>query len=207
MRKPVTLLLAAGFLAAGCQAPQESRTWETVRRVRVDDPNVENRSEAYAQKLHRILHREGVPHKVVTYEFRFKTQLRPMTTATRTAVIYRDDATPRNPWWLMDDSMHKPLWVPNTEPRRQVSFYLRRPANVVELRDYSGESRGKAVAEFEPGRREPTRRLAHRRDEAEPVASYERPAAGWTRPIAAVLRTVHKGLMTVPRFLGFRRDD
>jgi hypothetical protein len=131
----------------GCQVFRRSDTWAKVTEVRVDTRSSHDPSSAYADELHRTLASERVEHKIVTYQYRYTTRLREEAVATRTAVIYRDQNTPGYPWWLMDDRTGKPVWLPNGDVQKQVQFYLRDRAEVVELREFAsdGSTSGKAT--------------------------------------------------------------
>jgi hypothetical protein len=144
------LLLIPSLLVVtlcGCQVFRRSETWAKVTDVRVDTRGSHDPSSAYADELHRTLANDRVEHKVVTYQYRYTTRLREEAVATRTAVIYKDQNTPGYPWWLMDDRTGKPVWLPNGDVQKQVQFYLRGRAEVVELREFAtdGSTGGKAM--------------------------------------------------------------
>lgn len=148
MQKPLALSIAVCLGFTGCQVFERSEAWEQAVRTRPAetwrDPDP---SRAYAAKLHRVLADRGIEHKVVTYQFRYTTRLREEAVGTRTAVIYRDTRPSKFPWWLKDDRRHLPFWLPNGSLDRQVSFYIRRPAEIIEEKSYpAGGSSGKAVA-------------------------------------------------------------
>lgn len=151
MSKFLTLSLSCVILA-GCSVVRKSPTWSRV----VNTPRVaadsENRSSAYAGGLHAELHQLRVPHKVVTYDYPFRSKYDGQGTAQRTSVIYRDDASPKYPWWIMDERLKRPVWLPSETVQKQVSFFLRRPATIVTLRDYT-ESGEKVVAPVERPRK------------------------------------------------------
>lgn len=147
MQKPLVLSLAVCLGLAGCQIFEKSETWETVMRVRPGDTIHEpDDSAAYAEKLHRVLLEQGVEHIVVTYQFHYYTNHYEEAVTTRTAVIYRDDVNPHYPWWLKDDRIATPFWLPNGDLNHQVSFYALRPAEVIEKQVYPAHGRsGKSV--------------------------------------------------------------
>src|SRR6187455_1897076 len=107
MQKTNLLSLAACLTLAGCSQP--SSPWNTVRSVRVDTRDSDDPSAAYAEHLSGVLKSANVEHKVVTYEYRYRTVLREEAIGTRTAVLYRDDRNPNNPWWLTDERLYKPV--------------------------------------------------------------------------------------------------
>jgi hypothetical protein len=148
MTKSFTIIVSCIFVA-GCAAGRKSVVWQQV----IDSPRVSsgkgNASEAYSSALHSTLQKARVPHKVVTYNYPFRSKFDGAGTAQRTSVIYRDASSPEYPWWLMDERLTRPVWLPSESVQRQVSFFLRRPAKVVTLREYSVDS-GKSVAPVEP---------------------------------------------------------
>jgi len=173
MQKISFLPLAVCLGLTGCSQPNSP--WSTVRAVRVDTRDSGDPSAAYAEHLSGVLKTAHVQHKIVTYEYRYHTAFREEAIGTRTAVIYRDDKNPNNPWWLMDDQLFNPVWLPGEDENRQVSFYLHRPATVVSTKtidDSDGkrtiaapdefESRGTMVARLQPvGKTERSFRWPH----------------------------------------------
>jgi hypothetical protein len=139
MQKPLSISIAVCLALTGCTAFKKSQTWEKVTETRGErtaanaDP-----SQAYAEKLHTVLKKSKVEHKLVTYQYHYTTRLREEAVGTRTAVLYKDETNPKNPWWLMDERLGKPVWLPNDEVDKQVAFYLRRKADVVEQKAFSG---------------------------------------------------------------------
>lgn len=137
MFKPLILALTACLGLAGCEAFTTSKTWSTVIKVRPDGAgNGSDASTAYAAKLHRVLKGDSVEHKVVTYQYHYTTCLREEAVGTHTAVIYRDNTSQANPWWLMEDRLQKPVWLPGEDLQRQVAFYLHHKADVVEQKSF-----------------------------------------------------------------------
>ena len=139
MQKSLCLSLAVCLALTGCQVFQKSQTWEKVSQVRPDPaPDNGDPSAAYAEKLHRVLSASHIDHKIITYQYRYTTRLREEAVGTRTAVVYKDNSDPHNPWWLMDDRLGKPVWLPNDQINRQVGFYLHHDADVVEQKEFRG---------------------------------------------------------------------
>jgi hypothetical protein len=159
MQKPLALSIAVCLGLTGCHVFQGSDTWQKAMRVRpgetTRDPDPSN---AYAAKLHTAFAADGIEHKVVVYQYRYTTRLREEAVGTRTAVIYRDNSTGGHPWWLKDDRLHKPVWLPNGELDRQVSFYIRRKAEVIETKNYPAQTSSKTAVAF--ARPKPTLRFA-----------------------------------------------
>lgn len=137
MQKPLALSIALCLGLTSCQVFEKSEVWETVVRVHpgdsVRDPDP---SASYAAKLHRALLEQGVEHFVVTYQYHYFTHNRDEALDTRTAVVYRDNVDSRYPWWLKDDRTNTPVWLPNGDLASQISFYIRRPAEVIEKKEY-----------------------------------------------------------------------
>ncbi len=170
MQKPLALTIAVCLGFAGCQVFEKSETWDQAMKVRpgetTRDPDPSN---AYASKLHAAFAERGVEHKVVVYQYRYTTRLREEAVGTRTAVIYRDDSNPRYPWWLKDDRSMRPVWLPNGELDKQISFYIRRKAEVIEQKPYPAQSgSGKTSIAF--ARPAPVLRIAAQPQPAAPVA-------------------------------------
>ena len=157
MSKFLTLSLSCVILV-GCSVVRKSPTWSRVVNTPRVSADSENRSSAFAGELHAELHQMLVPHKVVTYDYPFRSKYDGEGTAQRTSVIYRDDASPKYPWWIMDERLKRPVWLPSETVQKQVSFFLRRPATIVTLRDYT-ESGEKMVAPVEPARKSAVTRI------------------------------------------------
>ena len=147
MQKPLAFTLAVCLGLTGCQIFEKSETWETVMRVRPGDTIHEpDDSAAYAEKLHRVLLEQGVEHIIVIYQFHYYTSHYEEALCTRTAVVYRDDVNPHYPWWLKDDRISTPFWLPNGDLNHQLSFYCQRPAEVIEQHAYpAGGKSGKST--------------------------------------------------------------
>ena len=144
MRPSRFFLLSACLFAAGCGGLRRSPAWETVISSRIDTRDEADPSAAYAERLSSRLKQAGVEHKLVTYEFRYRTRLREEAVDTRTAILYRDDNHSRDPWWLADDrSAYNPVWLPREDINYQLAFYLHRPATVISVHHVPGSSDGK----------------------------------------------------------------
>jgi len=139
MNKPCSLALAMCLTLTACNGSKQKSTWQKVRETKPDkvaataDP-----SAAYTKKLNKVLNEHKVEHKVVTYQYRYKTRLREDAVGTHSAVIYKDNSDPENPWWLVNERTGKPVWLPGQDLNQQVSFYLRRKAEVTEEKVFSG---------------------------------------------------------------------
>jgi hypothetical protein len=154
MQRPLAITIAAVcFGLASCQVFEKSEIWDAVTHVTpgdsIRDPDP---SAAYAVKLHRVLLEQGVEHFVVTYQFHYFTHERDEAVDTRTAVVYRDPVSSAYPWWLKDERTATPVWLPNGDLSSQISFYIRRPAQVIEQKHYpAGGKGGKAtLGMFQP---------------------------------------------------------
>ena len=70
----------------------------------------------YARTLQRQLAANGVEAHVVTFRYGGGGAF------TRSAVIYKNEKTPRLPWWLMESTLARPVWLPNGTLERQIRF-------------------------------------------------------------------------------------
>ena len=147
MHKPLALSIALCLGLTGCQVFEKSETWNTVMHVRPGDSIREpDPSASYAEKLHRVLLDQGVEHLVVTYQYHYYTHQYDEALGTRTAVVYRDESDQRYPWWLKDDRLATPFWLPNGDLAAQVSFYARRPAEIIEKHVFPAHGRSGKTA-------------------------------------------------------------
>ena len=159
-------LLVACLALASCSVFKKSNVWDTVIRNRPNLAGAADPSVAYAAHLHRVLTAEGVEHRVVTYQYQYTTLLREEAIGERTAVIYRDNTKPSTPWWITDDRLSRPVWLPNGTVEKQLNFVCRARASVIKLRDFPGSDDGKAVlaperrSGFRNGRSEALRPVA-----------------------------------------------
>ena len=152
MQKFPLLPLLFALLLAGCETPRQSRTWETVKAVRHAGPFVKDPASAYAEKLHTTLQGASVPHKIVTFKFRYHSRLLLSREGEETAVIYRDCATPAQPSWLMSERLSSPVWLPRKPLESQVAFYLSRPVSIVKVEDFPANAARHARKHKHPGK-------------------------------------------------------
>lgn len=144
MKKSYSLVFAASLTFAACEGSKQKTTWQKVTETKPDKVAAADSGAAYAEKLHGMLTAEKVEHKVITYQYRYQTRMREEAVGTHTSVLYKENANPRNPWWLMDERLGKPVWLPGEDTEKQVSFYLRRTAQIVEQKQFPvGEPGGK----------------------------------------------------------------
>jgi hypothetical protein len=154
---PVASLVAIVF--AGCSG---SPTWKRVTSVRVDPQSAADPSTAYAEEVSAVLKTAGVEHKVVTYQFRYRTALREDAITTRTAVVYRDGSDSGNPWWLAEHRLRLPKWLPGNDLGRQITFHVHGPAEVLTI-DGDEKNDGKKVIGSEDGAVQIARRTPNKR--------------------------------------------
>ena len=138
MKKSASLVLAVGLTLAACEGSKQKTTWQKVTETRPDKVAAADPGDAYTKKLHKVLATEKVEHKVVTYQYRYQTRMRDEAVGTHSAVLYKDNSDPQNPWWLMDERLGKPVWLPGEDVNKQVAFYLRRNAQVLEQKEFTG---------------------------------------------------------------------
>ena len=139
MSKPLSIALCACLVFTGCQIFRKSPTWDKAVSTRISVPREGDPSKQYADGLHREFKAGRIAHKVVTYQYRYSSRLRQDATAERTAVIYRDDANPKYPYWLKDETSNRPVWLPNGDTAQQLRFYVGRDVEIVDAgRGYGG---------------------------------------------------------------------
>jgi hypothetical protein len=140
MKTRLSLLLAALLMLSGCSIFQRSATWDTVVRSRSQYAGSGEGKDSYLNFLHQTLRNAGVPHKIVTYQFRFHNVYREESVDTASAILYSDDHTPGAPWWVMDEYHHVPVWLPNWELDAQLEFFIQRQVEVLSVKDYAGSA-------------------------------------------------------------------
>ena len=150
MSKSIALSIAACLAFTGCQIFHKSPTWKKVVSTRVALPADGDSSTIYADGLHRELKASRIEHKVVTYQYRYRSPLRDDATAERTAVIYHDETNPKYPWWIKDESSGRPTWLPNGSVEQQLRFYVGRDVEVTSPDRLSGDGKGIAGSDREP---------------------------------------------------------
>ncbi|MDR3405200.1 MAG: hypothetical protein P4L99_22080 [Chthoniobacter sp.] len=187
MQKPLALSIAVCLALTGCQVFEKSKTWETVMSVHTGDAFREaDPSSSYAEKLHRVLLDQGVEHYVVTYQYHYYTHHYEEALGTRTAVVYRDDTNASYPWWLKDDRTPNPVWLPNGEMAKQLSFYCRRPAEVIEKKHYpAGGGSGKEIARPRTAAVQPRVHVAERSQPVTKIALAKPAPAQAAKPAVA----------------------
>jgi hypothetical protein len=158
MKTSFLFAAAAALLLSGCAIFQRSPTWARVVDSRADyeGPADAGGKEGYINHLHQVLSNAGVEHKVVTFLFRYHSVSREESVETATAVIYRDETTPRNPWWVMDEYHHVPTWLPNGELDTQLGFFMKRKVEIIEVKEYGARTsdfRASAPRQFAQGRK------------------------------------------------------
>lgn len=139
MKTTLALALAASLALGGCALFRRSPAWDAVvqSRSHYSDAQSAGAKDGYINHLHRVLTDAGIAHKVVTYQFHFHNVYREEGVQTATAVLYRDETTPRNPWWVMDEYHHVPVWLPNWALDAQLEFFIQRPVEVLAVKEYA----------------------------------------------------------------------
>lgn len=196
MKTIFTLTAGIALLLAACHSTKTD-TWQKVVSSPRTGSDDKDKSRAYAAELHATLLRAGIAHKVVTYQFRYSSKYTISGTAERTAIIYRDPAETKHPYWIMDDHLTSPVWLPEKPVERQVDFYLRRPTTIISVTDYPASDgktvkplekstpRKKAISRIQPAKpAEP----AQPKTESQPVkiSKSEKPHAAPTTTITPV---------------------
>jgi hypothetical protein len=146
MQTPLPFFVALCLGLTGCQVFEKSKTWDAVTGVRPGDSfRQADPSAYYAEKLHQVLMKDGVEHYVVTYQYHYYSHRYEDSVGKRTAIVYRDEADSEHPWWLKDDHMATPVWLPDGNLDSQISFYSHRKAEVLEKKHYPAHGGGKEV--------------------------------------------------------------
>lgn len=159
MKTSLSLLLAASLLVSGCSVFRRSPTWESVVTSRSQYSGAADAKDSYLNYLHQVLTDAGVAHKLVTYQFRYRNAYHEEAVESATAILYSDATTPRDPWWVMDEYHHVPVWLPSWDLDAQLEFYTKRPVEVISVKEFPGQRDPEpAVASRE---RTPPRSLAH----------------------------------------------
>ena len=143
MMKSVAPCVALCLLLAGCAVCRRSDTWARVTEVR---RNACCQAD-YLPAVHRELSARGVPHKMVTYNYPFSDRRHVRVDGTCTAIVYRDEIDPAHPWWLTDERMTMPVWLPNGDLGEQVTFYARGPAEIVTVKHFGSDGKSSIAAD------------------------------------------------------------
>lgn len=185
MHQPLILSLVAAIALTGCSAFRKSQTWQDVVDQRHDRVASGNSKAGYPDRIHAVLAARNVEHRIVTYQYRYQTRLREEAVGTGRMVLYRDAHTAESPWWVADESAAYPVWVPNGPVDRQVSFFLRHRAEVIEQQEFpAGDGKSLAPASSDPMSPDAALLAKARRPAPKLIARAQpRPAA--PEPIAA----------------------
>jgi hypothetical protein len=140
MKASLLIAVAASLVLCGCSVFRRSATWDSVVSSRSHYSESGSAKDNYVNHLHQVLQGLGVEHKVVTYQFSYHNAYHEEAVGTVTAVIYRDETTGANPWWIMDEYHHVPVWLPNWSVDAQLQFFIRRPAEVISIKEYAGSA-------------------------------------------------------------------
>ena len=176
MKASFSVVLAASLALCGCSIFQRSPAWESVvaSRAQYGSGSVDAK-DSYLEHLHRVLSGAGVEHQLVTYQFHFHNAYREESVETAKAILYRDETTPRNPWWIMDEFHHVPVWLPNAELKAQLGFFTQQTVEVVTVQQYPAAGVERRDARTAPA---PHRLVTHTAREKKFRALF---AAGTTR--------------------------
>lgn len=159
MKTTFTLTAGITLLLAACHSTKTD-TWQKVVSAPHSIGDDKDRSRAYAAELHTTLLRAGIAHKVVTFQFKYSSRYTINGTVERTAIIYSDPAESKHPYWVMDDHLTTPVWLPEESVERQMDFYLRRPTTIVSVSDFpAGDDKAVKPLEKTHGRKAAVSRI------------------------------------------------
>jgi hypothetical protein len=134
---------------SGCGMFKSSEAWETVMNTKIPGRGDPAQSDAYARQLQHVLAAKGIESKIVTFRYSVNSRGVNVRSDGKSVVtglsefsvlLYRNDTTPDNPWWMMDNALSAPVWLPNGTLEQQLRFAGRRPLEIVAVRDSSGAS-------------------------------------------------------------------
>jgi len=139
MKLTLSLALAASIFLSGCSVFQRSPTWDLVVRGNTSG-RVEEGKGCYINHLHQLLTGAGVEHKIVAYQYHSLNAYREESIQAGVLIIYRDDTTPHNPWWITDEYRHVPVWVPNRQVEEQIGFFIQQRAEIISVKEYAASA-------------------------------------------------------------------
>lgn len=113
------------LLFTGCGAFKASPAWAAATSLKVPGKGDYDQSGAYARAVSAELSRQGIENKVVTFRYSVIDGANAEKVITRSSVIYKDDTQPGYPWWLIDNLIRLPVWLPNGSVAEQVHFVTR----------------------------------------------------------------------------------
>ncbi len=121
------------LLLPGCGVFKSSPAWSTATSLNVPGRGNYEQSEAYARGVSSELTRHGIKNELVTFRYSVADDYNRSKVITRTSVIYRDETRPRYPWWLVDNLVRLPVWLPNGSVSEQVHFVTRYQPEILAL--------------------------------------------------------------------------
>jgi len=186
MTKTAAILAGTAILVGGCHSSKQSETWRRVAHAPHPAPEAGAADRVFAADLHRILLASHTPHKIVTAEFSYLGDYARDGITQRTVVVYRDDGKKGENWWLMDERLSTPFWLPSEPLDKQISFYLTRPVKLVNVSDFSDPDHTKMVLppDQKPARKTGTSTIQHAEPHSAPVkpAKSKAPAKSPEKP-------------------------
>ncbi|SRR5579862_155431 len=129
------LLPALGVVLAGCGVLKPSRAWSVATSLDVPGKGDYDESSAYAKGVSRELSRQGIPNKLVTFHYTVCDKYEVPHVITRSSVLYRDESQKAYPWWLMDNMVRLPVWLPNASLADQVHFVTRYNPEIIDVKE------------------------------------------------------------------------
>jgi len=133
-------LSALLVLSTGCDVFRASPGWSVATSLHVGGKGDYKQSEAYAKAVSSELTRRGIENKLVTFRYTVAGNDNAPQIITRSSVIYRDE-TGNYPWWLIDNMLALPVWLPNGSVAEQVHFVTRYEPEIIAVNEPERQGR------------------------------------------------------------------
>lgn len=122
-KSSIVLLVTFASALSGCSLFDSSEAWNIAMHSKVAGRGERGASESYARDLQHELAAHHIEARVVT--FRCAVNPRFGGGIAKSGVLYRNEASPRYPWWFMDNAVARPVWLPNGPVEEQLRFAKR----------------------------------------------------------------------------------
>lgn len=153
LTKQQSLLILSLFFLTGCGLFQSSELQVEVSKAR----HSEAKSEDATETVRKLLVARNIEHKVV--QFRYNVAARPLIVPLgntgislgraplawlpskvvireRKGIIYRDDTHRGKPWWYIDRKVTRPIWLPSSSVKQQLTFAMKRHIELLQIKEF-----------------------------------------------------------------------